>query len=258
MPINCGTRVLCVDEKSQVQALDRTAPILPIMPACRRNRPMTTSVTAPPPCSPRWRWPPADVEQACLPRHRHQEFLRFLKQVAKAYPRRRLHLVCDNYATNTPRSRPGWPATRGSPCTSPDLGVVAEHGRDLLRDQHLPGHRRGVRLRTELDHAITTFSTAGTNAATHSPGPRTPTRSSRKPTVNQLPARDTSRTLGHPSDVVPGSRASPNLLATEENQSAARAVDRSLGECHILLTWTRPRSTSTTATGACDHLSWPR
>jgi transposase len=33
-------------------------------------------------------------------RHRHQEFLRFLKQVAKAYPRRELHIVCDNYATH--------------------------------------------------------------------------------------------------------------------------------------------------------------
>jgi hypothetical protein len=51
------------------------------------------------------------VEQACLPRHRHQEFLRFLKQVAKAYPRVKLHLVCDNYATSTPRSPLGWPAT---------------------------------------------------------------------------------------------------------------------------------------------------
>ena len=40
------------------------------------------------------------VEQACLPRHRHQEFLAFLKQVAKAYPRRRLHLVVDDYATH--------------------------------------------------------------------------------------------------------------------------------------------------------------
>jgi transposase len=33
-------------------------------------------------------------------RHRHQEFLGFLKQLARTYPRRRLHLVCDNYATH--------------------------------------------------------------------------------------------------------------------------------------------------------------
>ena len=36
----------------------------------------------------------------CLPRHRHQEFLRFLKQVARAYPEVELHLVMDNYAAH--------------------------------------------------------------------------------------------------------------------------------------------------------------
>jgi hypothetical protein len=40
------------------------------------------------------------VTDVCYPRHRHQEFLRFLKQAAKAYPRQELHLVCDNYATH--------------------------------------------------------------------------------------------------------------------------------------------------------------
>ena len=40
------------------------------------------------------------VTDACYPRHRHQEFLRFLKQVAKAYPRRALHIVLDNYGTH--------------------------------------------------------------------------------------------------------------------------------------------------------------
>ena len=40
------------------------------------------------------------VEQACLPLRRHQEVLIFLKQVAKTYPRIKLHLVVDNYATH--------------------------------------------------------------------------------------------------------------------------------------------------------------
>jgi transposase len=40
------------------------------------------------------------VTEACFERHRHQEFLTFLKQVAKAYPRVPLHVVCDNYATH--------------------------------------------------------------------------------------------------------------------------------------------------------------
>jgi hypothetical protein len=45
------------------------------------------------------------VTAACQPRHRHQEFPRFLKQVAKAYPDRELHLVMDNYAAHKSGSR---------------------------------------------------------------------------------------------------------------------------------------------------------
>ena len=37
------------------------------------------------------------VTDACYPHHRHEEFLRFLKQVAKAYPRVQLHIVADDY-----------------------------------------------------------------------------------------------------------------------------------------------------------------
>jgi transposase len=40
------------------------------------------------------------VLDQCRPRHRHQEFLAFLKQVARAWPCRQLHVVCDNYATH--------------------------------------------------------------------------------------------------------------------------------------------------------------
>jgi transposase len=40
------------------------------------------------------------VINSCFQRHRHQEFLRFLKQVAKTYPRRELHIVLDNYGTH--------------------------------------------------------------------------------------------------------------------------------------------------------------
>ncbi len=48
------------------------------------------------------------VTDACYPRHRHEEFLKFLKQVAKAYPRVKLHLVCDNYATHNHPAVRGW------------------------------------------------------------------------------------------------------------------------------------------------------
>jgi transposase len=92
--------VLCVDEKSQVQALQRTAPILPMRPGLPERathdyiRHGTTTLFA------ALEVATGKITDACLPRHRHQEFLRFLRQVAKAYPRRELHIICDNYATH--------------------------------------------------------------------------------------------------------------------------------------------------------------
>jgi hypothetical protein len=50
------------------------------------------------------------VEHACLLRRRHQEFLRFLKQVGMAYPRVTFDVVCDNYATHTHPAVMAWPA----------------------------------------------------------------------------------------------------------------------------------------------------
>ena len=92
--------VLCVDEKSQVQALDRTAPILPMRPGLPAKathdyvRHGTTTLFA------ALEVATGKVTDACYPRHRHDEFLKFLKQVAKAYPRKQLHIVVDNYATH--------------------------------------------------------------------------------------------------------------------------------------------------------------
>ena len=92
--------VVCVDEKSQVQALDRTAPILPLRPGLPEKathdyvRHGTTTLFA------ALEVATGKVTDACYPRHRHQEFLRFLKQVARAYPRVELHIVADNYATH--------------------------------------------------------------------------------------------------------------------------------------------------------------
>jgi len=92
--------VLCVDEKSQIQALDRTAPILPMQPGLAERRSHdyvrhgTTTLFA------ALEVATGKVTARCQPRHRHQEFLRFLRQVAKAYPERELHLVMDNYAAH--------------------------------------------------------------------------------------------------------------------------------------------------------------
>jgi transposase len=92
--------VLCVDEKSQIQALDRTAPMLPMQPGLPERRTHdyvrhgTTTLFA------ALEIATGQVTAACKPRHRHQEFLAFLKQVARAYPDQQLHLVMDNYAAH--------------------------------------------------------------------------------------------------------------------------------------------------------------
>ncbi|KRB47903.1 transposase [Terrabacter sp. Root181] len=96
--------VLSIDEKSQIQALDRTAPMLPMQPGLPERRTHdykrhgTTTLFA------ALEIATGKVTGACKPRHRHQEFLAFLKQVARAYPDTgdgvQLHLVMDNYAAH--------------------------------------------------------------------------------------------------------------------------------------------------------------
>jgi transposase len=100
--------VLCVDEKSQIQALERTAPRLPMQPgqpACRTHdyvRHGTSTVFA------ALQIATGHVRPACKPRHRRQEFLAFLKHLARAYPERELHLVMDNYATHKTPEVKAW------------------------------------------------------------------------------------------------------------------------------------------------------
>jgi transposase len=93
--------VLCVDEKSQIQALDRTAPSLPILPTtpARRThdyvRNGTTSLFAALDVA------SGKVISALHRRHRHQEFLKFLKTIDRNVPATLdVHLICDNYGTH--------------------------------------------------------------------------------------------------------------------------------------------------------------
>ena len=92
--------VLCVDEKSQIQALERTQPVRPVWPGRPEQRTHdyvrhgTTTLFA------ALEVATGRVIDQCAPRHRHTEFLAFLTQVAHAYPRRQLHVLCDNYATH--------------------------------------------------------------------------------------------------------------------------------------------------------------
>src|SRR5437660_1817110 len=105
--------VLCVAEKSQIQALDRTRPVLPLRPGVPERqthdyiRYGTTSLFA-----------ALDVATgkiigACHRRHRHQEFLRFLERIDAAVPEPLdIHLVMDNYGTHKMPKVKRWFARR--------------------------------------------------------------------------------------------------------------------------------------------------
>ena len=57
---------------------------------------------------------------ACYPKHRHQDFLRFLKKVATAHPGVQLHVVCDNYATHKHPKVRAWIEVSGTWAVLPD------------------------------------------------------------------------------------------------------------------------------------------
>ena len=93
--------VFCVDEKSQIQALERTQPLLPLqfgVPARQTHDYMrhgTTTLFA------ALNTLDGTVIGDCMPRHRHQEFIRFLKRIDAETPLGPdLHLIVDNYGTH--------------------------------------------------------------------------------------------------------------------------------------------------------------
>jgi len=94
--------VLCVDEKSQIQALQRTQPGLPMkkgrcgtMTHDYKRHGTTTLFAA-------LNILDGRVIGECMPRHRHQEFLRFLRRLDREFPKDLgLHLIVDNYGTHT-------------------------------------------------------------------------------------------------------------------------------------------------------------
>jgi len=97
----CHAVVLSIDEKSQIQALDRTQPGLPLKPGkCgtmthdyKRNG--TTTLFA------AMNTLDGTVVGRCMPRHTHQEFVRFLNAVERAVPAGKvIHAIVDNYATH--------------------------------------------------------------------------------------------------------------------------------------------------------------
>ncbi|MGO9684185.1 MAG: IS630 family transposase, partial [Beijerinckiaceae bacterium] len=95
------TLVPAVEEKTQIQALDRTQPGLPMKKGCRRTmthdykRNGTTTLLA------ALNMLDGTVIGECMPRHRHRESLRFLKTIdERTLPNLDLHLIVDNYATH--------------------------------------------------------------------------------------------------------------------------------------------------------------
>lgn len=150
--------VLCVDEKSQIQALDRTAPLLPMRPGqAERNthdyvRHGTTSLFA-----------ALDVQSGriigqCFPRHRALEFRKFLDTVDAQVPATLdVHLILDNSATHKTVRIRRWLAKRPryhvhfTPTSASWINLVERWFVELTRKQL----RRGTHRSTEaLEHAI--------------------------------------------------------------------------------------------------------
>jgi len=142
-----GAIVLCLDEKSSVQALDRTQPSLPMKKGraatmthdYKRNG--TTTLFA-----------ALDVLTGtiigqCLPRHRHEEFLKFLRTIEREVPAGlQVHLICDNYATHKHPAVRAWLAKHPrfhmhfTPTSSSWLNLVERWFRELTHK----ALRRGV------------------------------------------------------------------------------------------------------------------
>ena len=153
--------VLCVDEKSQIQALDRTQPGLPLRQGRQRTlthdykRHGTTTLFA------ALSTLDGKVIGTCLPRHRHQEFLRFLEQIdAETPPALALHLIIDNYATHKHRKVKAWLKRHPrfhlhfTPTSASWLNMVERFFRDLTTRRVRAGIFKSV---PELEAAITDY-----------------------------------------------------------------------------------------------------
>jgi transposase len=139
--------VLCVDEKSQIQALDRTQPGLPLKRGrgetmthdYKRNGTATLFAAL--------NTLDGSVIGMCQERHRHQEWLRFLRVIDEVTPAdKQLHLIADNYATHKHAKVQRWLARHPrfhvhfTPTSSSWLNMVERFFRDLTQKQL----RRGV------------------------------------------------------------------------------------------------------------------
>src|SRR6266853_3656424 len=134
--------VLCVDEKSQIQALDRTQPGLPIkqgrcgtMTHDYKRHGTTTLFAA-------LNTLDGTVIGSCMPRHRHQEWLKFLRQIDRETPSdREIHLIADNYSTHKHPTVLRWIARRPrfhlhfTPTSASWLNMIERFFRNLSETQ---------------------------------------------------------------------------------------------------------------------------
>ncbi len=153
--------VLCVDEKSQIQALQRTQPGLPMkkgrcgtMTHDYKRHGTTTLFAA-------LNVLDGQVIGECMPRHRHQEFLRFLRRLDREFPQDlELHLIADNYATHKQPKVKEWLARHARftlhfiPTSSSWLNLVERWFRDLTVDRLRRGSFDSA---SELITAITEY-----------------------------------------------------------------------------------------------------
>ncbi len=153
--------VLCVDEKSQIQALDRTQPGLPMkkgragtMTHDYKRHGTTTLFAA-------LNAVDGTVLGRCYQRHRHVEFLRFLREIDGHVPKElEVHLIVDNYATHKHRKVREWFARRPrfhvhfTPTSASWLNLVERFFRELTERRVRRGVFRSVR---ELTRAIHDF-----------------------------------------------------------------------------------------------------
>lgn len=104
--------VLSVDEKSQIQALDRTQPELPMKPGLPRRqthtykRHGTTCLLA------ALTVHQGEIDGRCVDRHTHSEFLAFLKHLYRKYPHRELHVIVDNFSAHKHQKVKEWATKR--------------------------------------------------------------------------------------------------------------------------------------------------
>ena len=140
--------VLSCDEKSQMQALDRTPTrVTSEERGGAAPSPTTTNATGRPRCSPRSiRWH-GSIIGTCMPKHRHQEWIRFLNQIKRSVPKdKQIHIICDNYATHKHQKVVNWLKRNTrfhvhfTPTSASWLNMVERFFRDLS-EQRL---RRGV------------------------------------------------------------------------------------------------------------------